>query len=135
MTGQVGRPRTSDPALVPLTLEGRERTGETWRQIARDLGANRGTLRTRCAERVRSVHKTADGHLADAETAPDPSAAPDLPPVSSVQPLPGGQLVGDLPNADPRVCSTSTSSLTIQPSTRSRLLWLWRSWSGPATWR
>ena len=89
MTGRVGRHRTFDPALVPLALERRERTGETWREIARDLGVNRGTLRNRCAEWGRNVHKIHTAPLVDAEMASDLSEAPDQPPVDFVNALPG----------------------------------------------
>jgi len=57
MSGQVGRPRTFDLALVPIALERRARTGQSWPEIARDLGTNPGTLRNRCAEYVRFAHR------------------------------------------------------------------------------
>ncbi len=58
MTGRPGRPRTFDLALVTVALERRGRTGETWKEIARDLHTSPGTLRNRCAEYLRIAHKT-----------------------------------------------------------------------------
>lgn len=60
MSPKGGRPRTFPTAVVPLALERRERTGETWAEIARDLGVCPGTLRARAADhkRVNSLHKT-----------------------------------------------------------------------------
>jgi hypothetical protein len=95
LTGQVGRPRTFDPVLVPLALKRRERTGETWKTIARTLGVNRGKLRNRCAEYLRNVHKVATGTLMDIGTAPVSSCGSDQPPAGCVHASPGGQLAGD----------------------------------------
>jgi hypothetical protein len=61
MRSRVGRHRTFDPALVPLALERRERTGETWREIARDLGVRPVTLRPRTAEALRGARNIAPG--------------------------------------------------------------------------
>ncbi len=55
---RLGRPRTFDPTLATLALGRRGRTGETWREVARALETNAGTLRNRCAEYARHAHKT-----------------------------------------------------------------------------
>jgi hypothetical protein len=77
VSGHAGPTRTFDPALVPLALERRERTGETWRRTARDLGVDRGSLRNRCAEYLRGVHKIDSAPVATVGTPSDPSEAPD----------------------------------------------------------
>jgi transposase-like protein len=60
VTARGGRPRTFPAAILPLAVERRTRTGETWTEIARDLKVNPGTLRARVADyrRICSVHKT-----------------------------------------------------------------------------
>jgi hypothetical protein len=89
VTGRVGRPRTFDPSLVPLALERRDRTREPWAEIARDLGTNPGTLRNRCAEYLRNVHKIPTGTLMDIGTAPASSYGSDQPPAGFVHPPEG----------------------------------------------
>ncbi len=58
VTGPPGRPRIFDLALVTLALERRARTGETWKEIARDLRTHPGTLQNRSSECLRIAHKT-----------------------------------------------------------------------------
>jgi len=47
----MSRPQTFPPWAPELALDLREETGEALRKIARDLGVEPGTLRTRCSER------------------------------------------------------------------------------------
>src|SRR5271170_2445686 len=60
MSGKCGRPRTFPPGAAEIALERRERTGQTWAEIARDLGVSPGTLRARAADprRETRAHKT-----------------------------------------------------------------------------
>jgi hypothetical protein len=94
LTGRVGRPRTFDPALVPLALERRERTGEPWAEIARALGTKPGTLRNRCAEYLRNVHKIDAGQLTEAGTALEPSCGSERAPAGFVHASTGDQVAG-----------------------------------------
>lgn len=55
MTGRGGRPRTFPLAVVPLAVERRERTGETWAELARALKVHPATLRTRASEYCRAL--------------------------------------------------------------------------------
>jgi hypothetical protein len=66
-------PRTFHGTLLPLALERRERKGATCKQIARDLGVNRGTLLYCCAEYLRDVDKLEAAPVAGAEMSWDPS--------------------------------------------------------------
>ena len=60
MTAKGGRPRTFPPGAVEIALERRERTGETWAELALDLKVSPGTLRARVADHRRETraHKT-----------------------------------------------------------------------------
>ncbi len=55
MSGKGGRPRSFDWAVVPMALEIRDRTGETWPEIAGELGVHPATLRNRVAEYRRLI--------------------------------------------------------------------------------
>lgn len=65
MSTRGGRPRTFPPAAVEIAVERREKTGEPWVEIAKDLRVNPGTLRARASEfrRALDAHKTTVGPL------------------------------------------------------------------------
>lgn len=75
MTARGGRPRTFPTGIVPIAVERRDRTGETWEEIGRDLGVHPGTLRTRAAEFLRETrtHKTPGAAGTEGGAAPDTS--------------------------------------------------------------
>jgi hypothetical protein len=55
MRSNGGRPRTFPAGIVPLAVERRDRTGESWAQIARDLKVPLGTLQARVSDYRRGV--------------------------------------------------------------------------------
>jgi len=81
MKARGGRPRTFPPGIALLAVERRERTGEPWVEIARDLKVNPGTLRARVADlrRETQAHKTpappSDGTPPTPEDPPSPRRA------------------------------------------------------------
>ncbi|HXQ79409.1 MAG TPA: hypothetical protein VN819_04245 [Thermoplasmata archaeon] len=77
MTPRGGRPRTFDPAIVPLAVERHER-GETWVEIALDLKVGPGTLRARASDyrRVGGAHKTPASRPDDTKASTESSAVP-----------------------------------------------------------
>ena len=79
MSGRVGRQRTFDLALVLLAIERRDRTGEQWGRIARDLGVPSGTLQARVSEfrRVNGPYKTPVPPPDAVGSGTDPSGAPE----------------------------------------------------------
>ena len=50
MTARPGRPSSFPLVIVPLALERRDRTNETWTELGRAFGVNPGTLKARAAE-------------------------------------------------------------------------------------
>jgi hypothetical protein len=74
MSARGGRPRTFDAALAPLAVERRERTGEPWAKIARDLRVPAGTLQARASDYRRGVG--AYKSPAEPSDTPDPTPRP-----------------------------------------------------------